>query len=256
MARCFLLLVLLTVQAWAAPAVRHNLRYGPLPEQTYDLYQPGPGRPTRLLIFIHGGSWCGGDKAEVSLSLVKALNRRGIAVASVNFRMAPQVLVPTSLADIRLAMRVLGPRVALMGCSSGGHLAALLGESEKGVWAVVDKCGPSDLTQTSMNLVQLRTVSGAFGTFPGAALKPWSPAHQVRRGNPPFLIIHGERDTLVPLSQSEGLAKALKQAGVWVKLVVVANAGHGFEPVGGQPSLSEAQMDEMIGAFLASRKGI
>jgi dipeptidyl aminopeptidase/acylaminoacyl peptidase len=55
-----------------------------------------------------------------------------------------------------------------------------------------------------------------------------SPALHASAGEPPFLIVHGEMDKLVPIAQSERLAAALKTAGVPVELLRVKNAGHGL----------------------------
>ena len=125
-------------------------------------------------------------------------------------------------------------------------MVALLGESEKDIVAVVDKCGPSDLTTSAMNPVQALTVLRAFGTLPGPALRRLSPLYGVHKGMPPFLLIHGERDSLVPLAQSKALAERLRAAAVPVELIVVKNAGHDFKVHG-----IEERLAERIADFLA-----
>ena len=132
-----------------------------------------------------------------------------------------------------------------MGASAGGHLVALLGltggikefEGDGGnldqssrVQAVVDCCGPSDLTKM-----------GPLGDKPDsyAALLIGGPAPQnlekARRASPlsyvakdvaPFLIIHGDKDSLLPLAQSEMLAEALQKAGAEVTFKIVKGGGH------------------------------
>lgn len=250
------LAMLMTAIFAAIPAVanaQRDIPYGPLPGQLLDLY------PTeekgRLVVFIHGGGWHSGDKRGISSVLIQTLRRRGIAVASVNFRQAPEVQIEGMLADVRLAIKHLRqewPSISLMGASSGGHLAALLGMSESGIRAVVDKCGPADLTLPRANPIQVVTILRAFGSTPGPSLKAFSPVHQVHKHCPPFLLIHGKNDTLVPVAQSHALDSALKAHGVASELIVVDHAGHDFTPVGSRPSLSEAQLAVRIADFLAA----
>lgn len=104
---------------------------GPLLARLY--LPPGPG-PFPLVAEVHGGAWCRGDRLDED-RLNRALARRGIGVAALDFRMPPQAGYPASLADINLAMRWLKSRAAqwrsrpelvgLMGLSSGGHQAML-----------------------------------------------------------------------------------------------------------------------------------
>jgi dipeptidyl aminopeptidase/acylaminoacyl peptidase len=72
-------------------------------------------------------------------------------------------------------------------------------------------------------------------------LQTYSPVTYITPDDPPFLILHGDRDEVVPLEQSQILYDKLKAAGVPVEMTVVKNAGHGFLPVGGdiQPSMPE-----------------
>src|SRR5258705_7591223 len=78
-------------------------------------------------------------------------------------------------------------------------------------------------------------------------LKRASRVTYVSKDDPPFLILHGDQDRLVPLSQSEKLHERLKAAGVSSKLVVVKNAAHGFAPQGGEPSPNRMELSRMIG---------
>ena len=149
-------------------------------------------------------------------------------------------------------------RIGVWGGSAGGHLAALLGTAggknafpplgENGaqsdrVQAVVDVYGPADfntlMTQAAeatdvRNIFAFNTPSDPYSSLIGVPLgteksksDAVSPAHYISQDNPPFLIFHGTRDTLVPLAQSEQFAAALEKAGVNVTLEVIPGAGHG-----------------------------
>ncbi len=164
-------------------------------------------------------------------------------------------------------------RIGVIGSSAGGHLAALLGTSggiqdlegtagnldqSSRVQAVVDFCGPSDLLSWVEYAAGLpapaapgdeqgarfkieRAVRELLGDLPAARkdlARKASPITHVRGDNPPFLIIHGQNDDLVPPRQSQLLCEALKAAGVEVQLMIVPQAGHGR--AGGQASLRAA----------------
>lgn len=118
------------------------------------------------------------------------------------------------------------------------------------VAAVVDLFGPTDLTADTPGTSDaiLATVFGANDRS-APRVTAASPAAQVSPDDPPFLIVHGEQDALVPISQGEAPAAALQAAGVPVTFVRVANAGHGFVPQGGAPDPSRAEITRMVADF-------
>jgi dipeptidyl aminopeptidase/acylaminoacyl peptidase len=81
-------------------------------------------------------------------------------------------------------------------------------------------------------------------------LRRASPVNYVSQDDPPFLLLHGERDSLVPLVQSELMEAALRQAGVPVEFTVVKHAGHGFIHAGRPPSPTDAEIGKLIADFL------
>ena len=149
-----------------------DLNYGPLPEQTVDVYLPPVGDgPWPLIIYVHGGGWTLGTKRECALEcIIDALNC-GYAIISVNYRLAPAVKFPEFLYDVKTAVRWARAnaaeygfdpeRFAIMGDSAGAHLSLMVGftadipeyEGEKYGWAgvssavqaVVDLYGPTVL---------------------------------------------------------------------------------------------------------------
>jgi acetyl esterase/lipase len=231
-----------------------------------DIYYPQAlDQPAPVVVYIHGGSWTNGDKAEgAGLRFLPALRYNGFVVIAINYRLAPEYPFPAHIQDAKCAIRHLRAfagrygidprRIGVMGSSAGGHLAALLGLADKSagwddgqyasfssrVRAVVDLFGPSDLTQFSG---ERERAAAVFGVSPSGEveLARYSPVNYVSAGDPPFLILHGLKDQVVPPEQSQLLYEALRQAGVPAQLLLVENAGHGFEDQGGdiQPALDD-----------------
>ena len=126
------------------------------------------------------------------------------------------------------------------------------------VQAVADLFGPADLTVTfEGGAVGKLLGEQVFGTTDAGSplLRDASPLTWVSSDDPPFLILHGENDPLVPIEQSEMLYDALAAAGVPVQLVRVANAGHGLVPAGGRPDPTREETNAIIVAFFLERLG-
>ena len=159
--------------------------------------------------------------------------------------------------------------VGVGGGSAGGHLAALVGASggkkafpligddkdqSDRVQAVCDIFGPSDFCTVARQASDDKNVKNIFnfdgksdpyskliGGKPGEdkeKCEAVSPAHYVSKDNPPFLILHGDRDTLVPYAQSVELTDLLTKAGVPVTLQRLPGAGHGG-PAFGLPAVTK-----------------
>lgn len=119
------------------------------------------------------------------------------------------------------------------------------------VQAVVDMFGPADLTRDFAGLgaqVQ-KDVFGASGAS-DPLLAAASPINYVSADDPPFLILQGQLDDVVPLEQSQILFEKLQAAGVSCELVIVQNAGHGFRQMGNLPiQPSRVEISKKISAF-------
>jgi len=245
-------------------------------ELTMDMYRPQVGKaPYPVVIYVHGGGWSSGDKSDgVGLIFKQELTRRGYIFVSINYRLAPKYSFPDPIEDVKCAVRHLRDhaaeynldptRVGAIGGSAGGHLVALLGttdaeagwdvgqysEQSSRVQAVVDLYGPADLLKMfsgSSRSLMLKTFNASNGDDP--ILSTYSPVTYVSADDPPFLIMHGDKDQVVSLEQSEILYERLKQAGVPVKLVVVKNAGHSFKPVEGEIDPNFPELFKMVGDF-------
>jgi acetyl esterase/lipase len=222
-----------------------------------DIYQPDPlpAQPLPIVVYIHGGGWQYGSKAEGE-DMLGALARQGYLGFSVDYRLSQEVVWPGQLHDCKAALRWVRAnaaryggdpaRIGLMGASAGGQLAAMLGltpgdttlsgslspaGADEPVQAVCDWFGPADLTSdTALGEQLLPLVSGLLGgppsMWPEKALQA-SPLSHVDAGDPPFLIIHGDADDVVPVEQSRALSAALKAAGVSCDYIEVPGGGHG-----------------------------
>lgn len=237
-----------------------------------DVYLPQAGNGAAV-VYIHGGGWTSGSKSGgTGFEMIPELVRRGYVVAAIDYRLAPAHPFPAQIQDVTCAVLYLKrnaaaygidpARIGAYGGSAGGHLAALLGTTgghgfEAGissldaeVAAVVDLFGPADLTM-EFGGSAANTMTTVFGTADRSSkvLKQASPVTHVSADDPPFLLIHGEMDALVPIEQSELLYAALTAAGVEAELVRVKNAGHGFAPSGGAISPTRAEITRLVADF-------
>ena len=229
-----------------------DLQYVPdgHPRHRLDLYLPEKaGGPLPVIVWIHGGAWMMGNKDHCPAAPFAA---KGYAVASINYRLSQQAVFPAQIEDCQAAVRWLRANakkynldpahVGVWGASAGGHLAALLGTMESKidsadrdhsarVQAVVDWFGPADFLHMgrqfeSADSPVARLLGGPIGKNQEKARRA-SPVTYVGKDAPPFLIMHGDQDNVVPLRQSELLAEVLKKAGAKVTFRVIHGEGHG-----------------------------
>lgn len=228
------------------------------------------------ILYVHGGGWTKGDKrAGAGAEDIPELVSRGYLVAAVNYRLAPQYKFPAQIEDLKCAVRFLRANAAAYGIdpdhigawggSAGGHLVALLGVTDatagfegsggyasqsSRVQAVVDMFGPTDLTAVFQGAAP-PLMEQVFGITDKNSdiIKRASPVTWVSSDDPPFLILHGEKDALVPLSQSEKFYDRLVATGVPATLTMVENAGHGFAPAGGTIDPSRTEITGLVADF-------
>ena len=233
---------------------------------------PADDRVVPVVVQVHGGAWEHGTR-WTSLSQSSALAGlvgSGIAVASVDYRLAPAHLWPDQIVDVMCAARYLRAhsavfgidplRVGAWGSSAGGQLVSLLGTApdmprweagqyqgeSSSVQAVVDEFGPADLAVSDWGSYVAGVIHTVFHVEPSrssAFLEAASPLDHVAPGDPPFLILQGTKDHIVPADQSEALAQHLAAAHVPVKLVLVTGGTHGLETSGEHPSAAQLSAD-------------
>jgi len=225
-----------------------------------DIYIPETplARPMPAVIFIHGGGWYQGDKYP---SEITSLVRRGFFGVSINYRLSGVAPFPAAIEDCKCAVRWLRAnagkynvdpdRIGVWGGSAGGHLSLLVGTADasaglegSGGWtdyssrvqAVCSFYGPSDFVSWYRDNARFgRTLSSAETLFLGGTMeqKPEvyrqaSPVTWVSADDPPLLLVHGDRDIVVPFQQSLIMRDAYKALGLEVTLIRVPDAGHGF----------------------------
>jgi acetyl esterase/lipase len=248
-------------------------------ELKLDLFMAAPSYsgPRPLLVYVHGGGWTEGDKTWVDRIMSSGeLALHGYTVAAVNYRLAPWHPWPAQIEDVKCAIRFLRAhsdqynidpeRIGVWGESAGGHLAAMLGLTDAGdglegsggypeqssrVRAVVDMFGPADLVALSAEAPQNRLLGYMLlGERPTEArLGSASPTTYASNDDPPFLLLHGEKDDLVSFSHSTALRDSLVAAGVPVTLVPVRNGSHVFVPRGGPISPSGQEIKAIVTRF-------
>ena len=229
-----------------------------------DLYRPANSSGNvPVVVLIYGGAWMMRNQWMETPKAVW-LATHGYAAAVIDYRLSSEALFPAQIYDCKAAVRWLRANAAKYGLdaahigawgeSSGGHLASLLGvasrvaslEGDAGntnqssqVQAVVDFFGPTDLLEMGAHALPGSPIDHNSPTAPEALLiggpvqenrdkaEQANPIKYVTHDAPPFLIVHGEQDPLVPCNQSELLFDALKKARANVTFYKIAGAGHG-----------------------------
>jgi acetyl esterase/lipase len=211
--------------------------------------------PLPAVVCIHGGGWVAGGREQMEKT-IQVLASRGYVAVAPDYRLAPAARFPAAIEDCKAAVRwlranaeryqVRSDRIGAMGFAAGGHLACLLGLTERGdrlegqgghaeqlsrVQAVVSLFGPTDLTQPGWSEEALRQNLVPFlGGTPlqkSEAYRKASPLTYAGRKNPPpFLLVHGTEDRLVPFKQVQDLADRLQQVGGSVRILPLVGAGH------------------------------
>lgn len=227
-----------------------------------DLYVPtGFSGKLPLIIFVHGGGWRNDDKILGQVYAVEAI-KNGFAFASLNYRLSSTAVFPAAIYDIKAAIRWLRQsagyynldtdKFGLLGGSAGGHLVSFVGVSDNTVYegsvgvsgyssrvqAVVDWFGPTDFEAVIAQKDKYQIYYQAAGQFVGgvgaklennlSAAKSASPLMYISSDDPPFLIMHGENDSTVPVEQSREFYKSLKQAKVDVTYKEYKDIDHYF----------------------------
>jgi acetyl esterase/lipase len=252
-----------------------NIRYGKVSaRQDFDLYRPA-GKTGRLplVIWIHGGGWWTGGKKNMEVSYLIA---QGYAIASVGYRFSQDSIFPAQIRDCYAAVRYIfvhgyelgldTSRVVIAGASAGGHLASLLGMSlndgrrdfDAGgaripIKGVINFYGPGDIYAFHGDGAgyKVDSASSSVSRMLGASplvrpdLAKWaSPATYVDKGDPPVLILHGDKDPIIHYYLGVLFYNVLRLAGVKATLVTVPGGGHGG------PGFSDAVRREQVLQFL------
>jgi acetyl esterase/lipase len=273
------ILLLATVAQTGFQQVR-NVEYARVGTKSLQLDLSLPTSPGAkpLVIWIHGGGWQAGDKANWRPAQILQARHPEFAVASINYRLSGEAIHPAQTNDCKTAVAFLRAnaakfkldpkKFAVWGSSAGGHLAAMVGTTNEWtllgaqtnslsrVAAVADYYGPTDLVAlaktpgyTSHALPtspESRLLGGPVLESPAAA-KLANPIAFVSKNDPPFYIVHGSADPVVAPNQRVLLEAALRAKGVPVTSEVLPGAGHG-----GTQFTEPALIDRIHAFFVAS----
>lgn len=197
--------------------------------------RPGEQRPS--VVFVHGGGWSAGDAAQW-FPQCRYFARRGVVTASIEYRLrCDEVDVEGCLADCKSAVRYLRrhaeelgidpQRIAVVGESAGGHLAAALGTIE-GFDHPEDDLSVSSSPDLLILLNPITDLSTRWGDTLGGKAIALSPLHHVSDLTPPTLLVHGDADTCVDIEHSRAFLQRMEELGRPCRLLELADAGHAF----------------------------
>lgn len=221
-----------------------------------DLHTPSGVKQPPLIVYVHGGAWRAGSKSDVPIA---GLLDHGFAIASVDYRLSTQARFPAQIHDIKAAIRFLRAKassfgintekIAIIGSSAGGHLAALTGvtnghrelegrvgdhlDQSSDVSAIVSFYGASNLESilgqsTEFGLtVRIPALKLLLGDLPEkvpALAKLASPVAHLDKQDPPLLLLHGDADPQMPPAQSVEFQKAYQSK---VRLITLPGSKHG-----------------------------
>ncbi len=237
------------------------------PRQRLDLFLPKnreSGKKLPVLVFVHGGAWQAGGKEDGRGQVMRFVAEGKCAGVSIGYRLSQEAKWPAQIHDCKAAIRWIkshadehrldGERIVVWGASAGGHLVAVLGASagvdemdgkigphtdkDTKVAGVIDFFGPTDVSKMNAqrlpgtmdhdtaNAPEAKLLGGPVQTIPDK-VKSANPLTYVDKSDPPFLMVHGDKDPLVPHGQSGILEAELKKAGVVNELYTVKGGGHG-----------------------------
>lgn len=223
-----------------------------------DVYSRADVSAAPTLVYVHPGSWMRGRPGRQARSLFYRLARRGWVVLDIRYPLSPAATFPDHIIGVNRAIAwaksegvVYGVdplRVAISGGSSGAHLAALAAltwdepglqpgfeEADTSVIACVPFYGIYDLlvrnpTRYDWPFVARDVMKAGADERPDL-YRLGSPIDQVRADAPPFLVVHGEFDSIVLPTESRHFVDALRDAGAAVGYHEVHGAQHGFDAV-------------------------
>jgi acetyl esterase/lipase len=258
-----------------------DIAYGEDPAMRLDVYKPSssPGVPRPGIMSVHGGAWLIGSKREQGIPLLNHLAANGWVGINVDYRLSPRAKFPDHLLDVKRAIRWYREHaeehgadpdfLCVTGGSAGGHLAALVAltanvpeyqpdfpDVDTSVRAAVPFYGVYDMGALIGNAPGLigsfmeRHVMGARLADDPEAYDRASPLHWIREDAPPFLVVHGDLDTVVPVTQARTFTERLRQASAApVLFAEMKGAQHAFDVF---PSYRVARVIEDAERFLTS----
>jgi acetyl esterase/lipase len=225
---------------------------------TFDVIKPKTNANGAAVIFMVSGGWISNyNPPQQTATRFKDLLDKGFTLIAVRHGSSPKYLIPEIVSDVRRAVRFIRHnakqwgvdpnRLGVFGGSAGGHLALVLGtasdngdpnakedfmkESDR-VASVVAYFPPVDLRPLARGLNPQPT-GGTLDRFPALNFEKekapdYSPIVHVSPDDPPTLLIHGDKDKLVPVNNSKVIHEAFQKNNVKTQLIIIEGAEHGF----------------------------
>lgn len=229
---------------------------------TLDANVPEGAGPFPTIILVHGGGWRNGDKNKFITPLFAPMTKAGFTWFTINYRLAPTNRWPACAEDLESAIRWVKAnaiqykadpkRIALVGESAGGHLVSYVGvrgAGETSVAAVVPIYAPHDLEFHAKARNALGpSLSALFGLTElndGAIkqLRAASATTYLRKGLPPFLLMHGTKDAQVDYVQSVKFQEQMRALGNSCDFITIPDGAHGM---GGWDKLVPDYADQLV----------
>ena len=217
-----------------------------------DLYlPPNTGKPSPVIINIHGGGWNHGSKEKQTG--FGSFFKKKMAVVNINYRLVDVAPAPAAVEDVRSVLIYLYKnakelnidtnKIVIMGGSAGGHLAlcaAYIADNpifdvDRGdvknikVAAVIDKYGIADMVPFSTGPKAYKSAVRWLGKESNNTgfMKSVSCVTYIDKNTPPTFIVHGDADPIVPYSQSVNLYNLLQKNGVKSEFMTIKDGEHG-----------------------------
>jgi len=263
------------VDYWGDGLARHHL----------DIYRSrlAPPSAAPVMVYIHGGAWVIGDKREQGKPMMFELVARGWVCVTVNYRLSPKATWPDHIVDVKLALAWVKAHiaeyggdpsfVAVSGGSAGGHLCALLAlsagdpafqpgfeDADTSVQACVPFYGVMDMTSSPeasrfgngmVEMLEKRVMKVKESERP-EVFRNASPTFRVRPDAPPFFVLHGRNDTLVPVGTARVFVERLRAVSTQpVAYAELPVAQHAFDVLA---SLRCQATTSAVGDFLAGAR--
>lgn len=255
-----------------------DLAYGPDPAHVLDLHLPEDRSTSHpVLLQIHGGGWRRGYKEREARPLVFSMAKNGWVCVSIGYRLSPAATFPDHLIDVKRAIGWVRENIhqwggdpsfiAVTGGSAGGHLAALAALTpndpvyqpgfealDTSVQACVPLYGIHDLLDRNRIRYPWPFIESiVMKTSPAEDPHGWdlaSPIARVKPGAPPFFVLHGSHDFLVPPAESRQFVAALEQVSESpVHYAELPGATHGFDVM---HSLRSRHVVHGVGKYLGA----
>lgn len=226
---------------------------------TFDLIRlDDERRELPVCVYVHGGGWRGGGPHRQARDLYHAIALDGWATMAIRYPFAPRVSVEQQIEAVRAAVRfarcglgehgVDATQVVLAGGSAGAHLAAMAALTPSapdervaacvGMYGIYDMAN-RDRTRAPWGMIPTTVMGVTYADQP-ERYRSVSPIDQDLRDSPPFLLVHGTHDTLVPIGEAEQFERVLTAAERPVDLLPVYGAQHAFDALSGITSRTVA----------------